>query len=91
VYAPSASARRRFFFNNATLCEMLASILHQAVFAFKGQRAKKLTRHADLYEDAFHFNKAGSAIMGDHVTAIIKNASKGRGMGNVVNRSRSPT
>jgi lysophospholipase L1-like esterase len=33
-----------------------------------------MTQHADLYEDAFHFNKAGSAIMGDHAAAIIRNA-----------------
>jgi hypothetical protein len=36
-----------------------------------------LTRHADLYEDTFHFNKIGSAIMGDQVAAIIKNALEG--------------
>src|SRR6266404_454410 len=33
-----------------------------------------MTQHADLYEDAFHFNKAGSAIMGGQAAAIIKNA-----------------
>jgi hypothetical protein len=33
-----------------------------------------MTQHADLYEDAFHFNKAGSALMGDQAAAIIKNA-----------------
>src|SRR5260370_24698336 len=33
-----------------------------------------LTQHATLYEDAFHFNKAGSAIMGGQAAAIIKNA-----------------
>jgi hypothetical protein len=32
-----------------------------------------MTQHADLYEDAFHFNKAGSAIMGDQAAAIIRN------------------
>ena len=33
-----------------------------------------MKQHADLYEDPFHFNKAGSAIMGDQAAAIIKNA-----------------
>ena len=33
-----------------------------------------MTEHPELYEDAFHFNKAGSAIMGDHAAAIIRNA-----------------
>src|SRR5258707_627011 len=33
-----------------------------------------MTQHADLYEDAFHFNNAGSAIMGGQAAAIIKNA-----------------
>ena len=33
-----------------------------------------MRQHADLYEDAFHFNKAGSALMGDQAAAIIKNA-----------------
>jgi hypothetical protein len=32
-----------------------------------------MTQHANLYEDAFHFNKAGSAIMGDQAAAIIRN------------------
>lgn len=33
-----------------------------------------MIQHRDLYEDAFHFNKAGSAIMGDQAAAIIRNA-----------------
>jgi hypothetical protein len=33
-----------------------------------------MTQHADLYEDAFHFNKAGSAIMGAQAAAIIRKA-----------------
>jgi lysophospholipase L1-like esterase len=33
-----------------------------------------MTQHADLYEDAFHFSKAGSAIMGDQAAAIISKA-----------------
>ena len=32
-----------------------------------------MTQHSDLYEDPFHFNKAGSAIMGNQAAAIIKN------------------
>jgi hypothetical protein len=31
-----------------------------------------MVRHFDLYEDAVHFNKTGSAIMGDQAAAIIK-------------------
>src|SRR5882762_2987745 len=33
-----------------------------------------MAQHADLYEDPFHFNKAGSAVMGDQAAAVIKNA-----------------
>jgi hypothetical protein len=33
-----------------------------------------MRQHADLYEDAFHFNKAGSAIMGAQAAAIIRKA-----------------
>lgn len=33
-----------------------------------------MTHHADLYEDSVHFNKAGSAIMGDQAAALIKQA-----------------
>jgi len=33
-----------------------------------------MAQHADLYEDPFHFDQAGSAIMGDQAAAVIKNA-----------------
>lgn len=33
-----------------------------------------MSRHPDLYEDAFHFNKAGSAMMGAQAAALIRNA-----------------
>jgi hypothetical protein len=33
-----------------------------------------MTQHADLCEDVFHFNKAGSALVGGQAAAIIKNA-----------------
>jgi hypothetical protein len=33
-----------------------------------------MTEHTDLYEDAFHFNKAGSAIMGVQAAMIIRRA-----------------
>ena len=32
-----------------------------------------MTQHANLYEDAVHFDKAGSAIMGAQAAAIIRN------------------
>lgn len=38
-----------------------------------------MTQHADLYEDAFHFNKAGSAIMGVQAAAIIREALENSG------------
>jgi lysophospholipase L1-like esterase len=38
-----------------------------------------MTQHADLYEDAFHFNKAGAAIMGDQAAAIIRRALENSG------------
>jgi hypothetical protein len=38
-----------------------------------------MTQHADLYEDAFHFNKAGSAIMGAQAAAIIRRALENSG------------
>lgn len=31
-----------------------------------------ITPHPELYEDAFHFNKAGSAMMGVQAAAIIR-------------------
>jgi hypothetical protein len=33
---------------------------------------KLMTQHPDLYEDTFHFNKAGSAIMGAQAAMIIR-------------------
>ncbi len=33
-----------------------------------------MTQHLDLYEDAVHFNKTGSAIMGSQAATIIKRA-----------------
>jgi hypothetical protein len=33
-----------------------------------------MIKHSDLYEDTVHFNKAGSAIMGDQASSIIKQA-----------------
>ena len=38
-----------------------------------------MTQHADLYEDAFHFNKAGSAKMGVQAAAIIRRALENSG------------
>jgi hypothetical protein len=31
-----------------------------------------ITQHPDLYQDSVHFNKVGSAVMGDHAATIIK-------------------
>jgi len=33
-----------------------------------------MARHLDLYEDTVHFNKTGSAIMGDQAATIIQQA-----------------
>jgi hypothetical protein len=33
-----------------------------------------VAHHPDLYEDTFHFDKAGSAFMGDQAAATIKQA-----------------
>jgi hypothetical protein len=38
-----------------------------------------MIEHSDLYEDAFHFNKAGSAIMGAQASAIIRKALENSG------------
>src|SRR5882762_1929793 len=38
-----------------------------------------MTQHADLFEDAFHFNQAGSAMMGVQAAAIIKRAIENSG------------
>jgi len=38
-----------------------------------------MTQHADLYEDAFHFNKAGSAIMGNQAATSIRRALENSG------------
>src|SRR6266403_1951214 len=38
-----------------------------------------MTQHADLFEDAFHFNQAGSAMMGVQAAAIIKRALENSG------------
>jgi hypothetical protein len=38
-----------------------------------------MTQHPDLYEDAFHFNKAGSAIMGAQAATIIRRALENSG------------
>ena len=38
-----------------------------------------MTQHADLFEDAFHFNQAGSAMMGVQTAAIIKRAIENSG------------
>jgi hypothetical protein len=38
-----------------------------------------MTQHADLYEDAFHFNKTGSAIMGAQAATIIRKALENSG------------
>ena len=38
-----------------------------------------MTEHPDLYEDAFHFDKAGSAIMGAQAAAIIRRALENSG------------
>ncbi len=38
-----------------------------------------MTQHADLFEDAFHFNKAGSAMMGVQAAAIIRRALENSG------------
>ena len=38
-----------------------------------------MTQHADLFEDAFHFNKAGSAMMGVQTAAIIRRALENSG------------
>jgi hypothetical protein len=38
-----------------------------------------MTQHLDLYEDPFHFNKAGSAIMGAQAATIIRRALESSG------------
>ena len=38
-----------------------------------------MTKHADLFEDAFHFNKAGSAIMGAQAAAMIRRTLENSG------------
>src|SRR5882724_11847770 len=38
-----------------------------------------MTQHDDLIEDAYHFNKAGSAMMGVQTAAIIKRAIENSG------------
>jgi len=38
-----------------------------------------MAQHSDLYEDPFHFNKAGAAIMGEQAAAIIRKALEGYG------------
>ena len=38
-----------------------------------------MTQHPELYEDAFHFNKAGSAMMGVQAATIIKKALENSG------------
>src|SRR5882724_1463444 len=38
-----------------------------------------MTQHADLFEDAFHFNKVGSAMMGVQTAAIIRRALENSG------------
>src|ERR1700737_2111103 len=38
-----------------------------------------MSQHADLYEDPFHFNKAGSAIMGAQAATIIRKALENSG------------
>ena len=38
-----------------------------------------MTQHADLFEDAFHFNQAGSAMMGVQAAAIIKRTIENSG------------
>src|SRR5258707_6627228 len=38
-----------------------------------------MTQHGDLFEDAFHFNQAGSAMMGVQAAAIIKRAIENSG------------
>jgi hypothetical protein len=38
-----------------------------------------MRRHPDLYEDPFHFNKEGAALMGDQAAAIIKKTLEGDG------------
>jgi hypothetical protein len=38
-----------------------------------------MTQHPDLYEDAFHFNKAGSAMMGVRAAASIRRALENSG------------
>src|SRR5712671_8233447 len=38
-----------------------------------------MAQHADLFEDAFHFNQAGSAMMGVQAAAIIKRALENSG------------
>ena len=35
--------------------------------------------HADLYEDTVHFDKAGSAFMGDQAAATIKQSLQAQG------------
>jgi hypothetical protein len=38
-----------------------------------------MAEHPDLYEDAFHFNKAGSAMMGVQAAAMIRRALENSG------------
>jgi len=38
-----------------------------------------MAEHPDLYKDAFHFNKAGSAMMGVQAAAIIRRALENSG------------
>src|SRR5258708_3936670 len=38
-----------------------------------------MTQHADFFEDAFHFDQAGSAMMGVQAAAIIKRAIENSG------------
>jgi hypothetical protein len=38
-----------------------------------------MSQHSDLYEDPFHFNTAGAAIMGDQTATIIREALAGSG------------
>jgi lysophospholipase L1-like esterase len=38
-----------------------------------------MSQHSDLYEDPFHFNKVGAAIMGDQAATIIRRALENSG------------